>query len=55
MTRSDERHGDELALDLMAIYNEKLQRDALEAITEDLLADYIRDHLQSRGARVGQA
>lgn len=28
---------------------------ALDGLTEDLMADYIRDHLLSRGAPVGRA
>jgi hypothetical protein len=46
---------DEPTVDPVAAYNDAQQKAALDALTDDLLADYIRTHLQSRGQPVGQA
>jgi hypothetical protein len=41
--------------DLLAMHREEQKKAALDAVTEDLLADYIKNHLLSRGAPVGSA
>jgi len=42
-------------VDVIGEYCAEQMRNAMDALTEDLLADYIRNHLQSRGAPVGEA
>jgi hypothetical protein len=41
--------------DPVGAYNSAKMQAAMDVITEDLLADYIATHLQSRGAPVGEA
>jgi hypothetical protein len=41
--------------DPLAMHREAQKKAALDALTEDMLADYIKNHLLSRGAPVGSA
>jgi len=42
-------------VDVLQAFCEAQMKRAMDAVTDELLADYIRNHALSRGAAVGQA